>query len=107
MDRETLLAAMDAVAAEKPRLVTITGLGEVHIRQITIGEVDAQREDNSDAKNKQKIARGACRLLTDADGKRLLDPDNPDDVARMAKLPLRVLTDINKHLDLEGATEGN
>lgn len=105
MDRATLLAAMDAIAAEKPRAVTIPGLGDVHVRHITIGEVDEQTEDTSDAKNKRRIARGACRLLCDAEGNLLLDPDEPADVARMAKLPLTVLTAINNAMELEGAAE--
>lgn len=103
MDRATLLAAMQAIAAEKPRAVTIPGLGDVHVRQITIDEVDAQREDTEDGASKKRIARGACRLLCDPDGNLLLDPDNADDVAKMGKLPLRVLTAINNTLELEDA----
>lgn len=106
MDRASLLAAMDSVAAEKPRLVNIHGLGEVHIREITIGEVDEQIADTESGKGKRGIARGACRLLADADGNRLLDPDDTDDVDKMAKLPLRVLTAINAAQELEGATKG-
>jgi hypothetical protein len=103
MKLDQLLAAMDSMAIEKPRAVFIKGLGEVHIREITIGEIDAQIEDTADKKNKRGIARGACRLLADEDGNRLLDPDNRDHIDRMAKLPLRVLTAINKAADLDEA----
>lgn len=96
------------MAVEKPRLVRIKGLGEVHIREITIGEIDAQIEDTADKKNKRGIARGACRLLADENGQRLLDPDNDADVSKMAKMPLRVLTAINKASELDEApAEGN
>lgn len=102
MNLEQLLAAMDGVAVEKPKgPVTIKGLGKVYIREITIGEMDAQIADDEKGKNKTAIARGACRLLSDEDGNRLLDPENPDHVARMAKMPLRVLTAIR-----EAAEEG-
>lgn len=107
MNRSELIAAMDAVAAEPPRAVHIHGLGDVHIREITIGEVDAQIQDTADKKNKRGIARGACRLLCDETGKMLLDPDNPDDVAKMAKLPLRVLNAIDDASNLKAPEPGN
>lgn len=114
MNREQLLAAMDTVAAEPPRPVSIRGLGDVFIREITIGDVDQQIADRKEAereeakaleegkpitaemRRKRSLARGACRLLCDEAGRLLLDPNNPDDVAKMAKLPLRVLNAIDK-----------
>lgn len=102
---DALLGAMDTVAAEKPRRVTIAGLGEVFIREITVGEIDAQIDDNADKKNKRGIARGACRLLADENGNQLLNPENPEHVARMAKMPLRVLTAINKASELDKADD--
>lgn len=113
INREQLLAAMDAVAAEPPRSVTIKGLGEIYIREITIGDADQQIADRKEAereeakaledgkpitaemRRKRSLARGACRLLCDEGGRLLLDPNNPDDVAKMAKLPLRVLNAID------------
>lgn len=103
MKLDDLLSAMDNLAAEPPKPVTIPGLGAVHIREITIGEIDAQIEDTADKKNKRGVARGACRLLCDPEGNRLLDPENADHVAKMAKLPLRVLVAINKAAELDGA----
>jgi hypothetical protein len=99
MNLDQLLAAMDNLAVEKPRAVHIKGLGDVHIREITIGEMDEQIADTADKKDKRGVARGACRLLSDENGKRLLDPENVEHVARMAKLPLRVLVAINKASD--------
>jgi hypothetical protein len=96
--RDDLLAAMENIAAEKPRLVTVKGLGDVHIRELTIGEIDAQIADN-EAGTKWTAARGACRLLCDENGVPLLDPNNKDDVARMAKLPTRVLAELSKQAD--------
>lgn len=107
MDRAALCAAMDGLAVEKPRPVHIKGLGDVHIREITIGEVDAQIADTEGQKDKRRVARGACRLLADPEGNRLLDPDDAADVDRMAKLPLRVLTAINKAAELEAEAPGN
>ncbi len=104
---DELLAAMDRVGAEKPRSATIPGMGQVFIREITIGEIDAQMAD-TEAKDKRAIARGACRLLANAKGERLMDPDNKQHVDKMAKMPLRVLKAINAAADLDkAADEGN
>lgn len=98
MNLNDLLQRMDTCAAEKPRSVDIRGLGTVFLRSITIGEVDEQIVDEADKKNKSAIARRACRLLCDEEGNRLLDPDNAAHVAKMAKLPIRVLNQINTAL---------
>jgi hypothetical protein len=104
---EQLLTAMDAVASTPPRAVSIRGFGDIHIREITIGEVDAQIADEADSKKKRGAARGACRLLCNSSGKQLLDPDNPEHVAQMSRQPLRVLLAINKAADLFEAESGN
>lgn len=107
MKRSDLLAAMTALVAtaETPRPVHIKGLGDVHVREITIGEIDAQLADTSDKKNQMRMARGATRLLCDERGERLLDPENDEDVALMARMPLRILTAINA--TQEEAEKGN
>lgn len=93
---EALLGAMNDLAAEKPRAVHIKGLGDVFIREITVGEIDEQIADTAESKDKRAIARGACRLLCDENGKRLMDPTNADHVSAMARLPVRVLKAINE-----------
>lgn len=110
MDLNELLGAMRALSAttSKPRPVHIPGLGDVHIREVTVGEIDDQVADTADGKNKRGVARGACRLLADPQGKRLLDPDNPEHVAEMAKLPMRVLVAINAESEKAlGPASGN
>jgi hypothetical protein len=107
MNLQELLLAMDGLIAEggKPRPVFIKGLGAVHVREITVGEIDAQIEDTSNKANKWKVARGTTRLLCDEHGNRLLDPSNEEHVEKMAKMPLRVLNAINA--TAEEATKGN
>lgn len=105
MNREQLLAAMGGLAVEKPRPVSIKGFGTVHIREISIGEIDEQIADTADKKNKRGVARGACRLLCDENGTRLLDPDDQADVELMAKQPLRILQAINKAAEDDKADE--
>jgi hypothetical protein len=95
MDRASLIAAMQAVAAEKPRAVAVPKWGTVHVRQLTVAEVDAQAADTAgDKDDKNRIARGACRVLCDELGQRLFDPDKPDDVALLAAQPWALLRTV-------------
>lgn len=98
MNLKELLAQMDAAITEgrKAKDVTIRGLGKIYVRELTIGEVEDHIRDTETNKGKRGLARGACRLLCDENGKRLLDPDNVEHVAKMAEMPLRALTAINK-----------
>jgi hypothetical protein len=83
MDRASLIAAMQAVAAEKPRAVAVPKWGTVHVRQLTVAEVDAQAADTAgDKDDKNRIARG------------LFDPDKPDDVALLAAQPWALLRTV-------------
>ena len=102
---DALLGAMDGMAATPPRLVKIKNLGDVYIREITIGEIDVQIADTADKKDKRGLARSACRLLCNSSGTRLLDPENAEHVDKMAKLPLRVLTAINEASELDKAED--
>ncbi len=104
--REELLEWMDGMAVQKPRLVQIEGR-DVYIRELTVGEIDQQIADTADKKDKRGVARGACRLMCDPNGVRMLDPDNEEDITRMAKMPLRFLSAINKAAEEENAPAKN
>jgi hypothetical protein len=94
MDRASLIAAMQAVAAEKPVPVTVPKWGTVYVRQLTVAEVDAQAADTKDKDDKNRIARGACRVLCDEHGARLFDPDDATDVALVASQPWALLRQV-------------
>lgn len=118
MNRDQLIAAMQAVAAEKPRAVEVRGWGTVYVRSLTTAEVEeAQAEESVDAakdgkdtpRNRNRLARGAARLLCDEAGTRLFDHNNPDDVALLAKQPWAMLQKILSAGDdeVKEAAEGN
>lgn len=102
---------MQAVVAEAPKEVPVDGWGTVHIRALTVAEVEQQIADGkvtaaegeggdspASRMRKQTLARGAARLLCDESGKRLFDPDNAEDVALLASQPwakLRKLLDAS------------
>lgn len=96
MDRNALIAAMQATAAAPPAPVDVKGWGTVHIRAVMVSEVEEQSADTADKQDKNKIARAACRVICDENGKRLLDPDNEEDVALVAKQPWPKLRKILK-----------
>lgn len=99
---DALMGALRQNAVQKPRSVSIKGLGDVYIRELTVGEIDEQIEDVEKTKDKRRAARGACRLFSDENGNRLLDPDNEEHVAEMAKQPWSVLRAINESADAPG-----
>jgi hypothetical protein len=92
MKREELIACMQATANEKPRAVEVKGWGTLHIRSLTVAEVDEQSEDATAKKDKFRIARAAARLLCDEDGARLFDHTNDEDVALLAQQPWKLLS---------------
>lgn len=113
MNRDDLIAAMQAVAAEAPRAVTVKGWGIVYVRSLTTAEVE---EANAEAaaqpvngKDKQTLARGAARLICDETGKRLFDHQNAEDVALLARQPWDRLSKVlaASDLDVKEESAGN
>lgn len=104
MNREELIAAMRETAAAPPTSVKVKGWGLVHIRPLTVAEVEDQAEDTADKQDKHRIARAACRVICDASGKRLFDHDNEEDVALVAQQPWPML---RKVLEASGSQFGS
>lgn len=94
MNREQLIAAMRDTAAAAPTAVKVKGWGTVHIRALTVAEVETQADDTSDEKDKNRIARAAARVLCDEKGVRLFDPDDKTDVAMIASQPWAMLRKV-------------
>jgi hypothetical protein len=103
MTRDELIAAMRVTAAEKPTAVEVDGWGKVHIRALTVAEVEDQADDTSNGKDKNRIARGVARLLCDKEGKRLFDPDNASDENLLGSQPWRLLKQVIDASDVQQA----
>jgi hypothetical protein len=88
------LAALQATAAVKPKAVDVPGWPTVYVRSITVAEVEAQANDTANKDDKHRIARGAARVMCDADGNRLIDPDNQDEVNLLASQPWALLRKV-------------
>lgn len=109
MNRAELITALQASAAQKPRAVFVKGWGEVYIRALTVAEIEEQTDvlekknpDGTPVRDKNRLARSAARLLCDDQGTQLLDPNNEEDVALLAKQPWEMLRAI---LDVMGQEE--
>lgn len=102
MNREQLIAAMKSLAVEKPRPVDVKGWGTVHVRRMTVEEVDRQTQELQGSKDKQRFAKAACRILCDEEGHLLFDPANEEDVKLIAKQPWDTLRFILERDDDEG-----
>jgi len=95
MDRDALIAAMKQTAAFKPKPVEIEGWGTVYVRALTVAEFDEQVQQAANGGEKQRIAKGAARILCDENGNRVFDPENVDDVALLASQPWSTLRKLS------------
>lgn len=103
MNRDELIAAMQATAAVPPVSVKVKGWGTVYIRQVMVSEVEEDPAE-ADKQDKNKLARAAAKVLCDENGKRLFSPDNEADVELIAKQPWRML---RKVLEAAGSQYGD
>lgn len=85
---------MMATATVAPKAVDTKEWGTVHVRAITVAELEDQSEDTADWKNKRRIARGAARVICDQAGGRVFDPDDQDDVDLIARQPWFLLKQV-------------
>lgn len=105
--REELIAAMDADGAETP--VEVPGVakrwGRVFVRPRSVEEIVRRDKevDIGDIPLGRVYAIAAARIMCDENGKRLFDPDNESDIARLMR---RRDSDLQK-IVLAGADEGN
>lgn len=99
MDLLQLRAALSAVKiAVAP--VAIPGVGTVHVRALTVAEVEDEPQSDVAKDPKGRLARSAMRLLCDAEGNRLQFEDA--DVELFRAQPWEVL-----QLMLNAAREHN
>jgi hypothetical protein len=99
MDRAALIAAMTATAAEAPVAVEVPKWGTVHVRQITVGEVEDQTADAAAKDDKGRLARAAARVICDEAGNRIFDPADQEHIALLAKQPWGLLRKVLEAAD--------
>src|SRR5260363_278756 len=94
MPVKLLRAAFQQAAAPRYTPVELPGIGRVFVKELTVGEVNLYRDEDEAGVN---LGRSLARIpYANEDGERLFDPDNPDDVALLNRLPARVLRCLNQ-----------
>lgn len=106
MNRAELIAAMQATASPKPVAVTVEGWGTLYVKPPTVEEVDAASDFKEPADGrKRKLARGAARIICDAEGARVFDPESDADVDLLAIQPWSMLQDVMTASQMKGVDD--
>ena len=85
MTREELIAAMKADGADTPFAVEIPRWGKVYVRSISVEEAEKTGRAPKDGDERSQFAILAAQVICDEKGRRLFDPNNPDDIALLAR----------------------
>lgn len=104
MNREQLIAGLEQAVQNEVRFVDMPEWGgKVFVRELMVADVDGGEVDESDDDKTTRLARGACKIICDEKGNRLLDPKNPDDVTYISRQGWKVLQRfINKSKAVNG-----
>lgn len=97
MNRDDLVSAMQATAAEKPRALETKKWGTVYIKSPSVAEIEAQIEESAtvdEGGSKHQIAKGAARILCDAEGNRIFDPNSLADLLLLESQPWDLLQEV-------------
>lgn len=110
MKLEDVMAAMRLTAVPKPKPVEVNGWPKLYVRAVTTGEVDEETELEDKAEGKKvRLARGAARVICDAEGKRIFDPENKEHIALLQAQPWSMLQKVLAVVDEDDkkAASGN
>ena len=92
MTKDELRAKVLATANPKPMAIEMEGLGLVWVKPLTVGDIEALNADTNPA---LRAARSIARVLCTEDGQLLFNPDSPEDLFEINRLPLNTITLIN------------
>ncbi len=92
MNKAALRARILATANPKPMPVNVPAWGEVFIRTLTVGDIESF---SADAAPTNKAARGIARVLCNAAGELIFDPNDEDDLKAINGLRADSLQAIN------------
>jgi hypothetical protein len=102
---QEVMAAMQATATRPPIKVEVKGWPELYVRPVTVDEAEQQAKDVEDKDNRHGLARGAARVICNADGKTIFDWRNAEHVALLGKQPWPLLQKLLAAS--EGSDSGN
>jgi hypothetical protein len=88
---EEVMAAMRETAGGRPVKVEVKGWPELYVRPVLVDEAEQQAKDIEDKSNGHGLARGAARVICDADGTLIFDWRNAEHVALLGRQPWPLL----------------
>lgn len=94
MYEDDLRARMEETAKEPPRQITVPKWGLCYVRDITLAEMEDQIADTADPKDKLRLARAACRIICNPEGKPVYNPDDQDHVSLLARQPWKLISKV-------------
>lgn len=94
--RDELRAKILATASPKPVPVNVPEWGDVFVRPLLVGEIEAMA---SDADPKLQTARGIARMLCDEAGELLFDPTSAEDLFAINRLRASSLNRIHAAME--------
>ena len=101
MTRDELRAKILATASPKPVPVNVPEWGDVYVRPLLVGEIEAM---SSDADPKLQTARGVARMLCDQNGDLLFDPNSAEDLFAINRLRASSLNRIHEAMEVVNGT---
>ncbi|AMM23164.1 hypothetical protein [Variovorax sp. PAMC 28711] len=101
MNKADLKARILATANPKPSPIEVDGWGTVYVKPLTVGDIESF---NDDTDPKLKAARSIARVLCDEGGELLFDPQSPEDLFAINRLPLSAISVINGAVEKLNAT---
>lgn len=106
MDRSQALAVL-AETAEKPFPVAVKGWEGFYAKAVTGAEFEFMAEE-VEGGEKAALVRAAAQILCDADGNRIFDIKNVEDMEALGKQSSKRLLDLVNALSADAkAAEGN
>jgi hypothetical protein len=102
MSREELRAKILATASPKPVPVDVPEWGDVYVRPLLVGEIEAMAQDSDP---KLRTARGVAKMLCDVNGELLFDPNSAEDLFAINRLRASSLNRIHAAMDKVNASD--
>jgi len=99
--REELRAKILATASPKPVPVNVPEWGDVYVKPLLVGEIEAM---SADMDPKLQTARGVARMLCNEAGELLFDANSAEDLFAINRLRASSLNRIHAAMDELNAT---
>jgi hypothetical protein len=100
--KEAIKARILATANPKPiPIPNLPEWGDIYIKRLTVGDIETTAAEIAPS---LRTARGIARVLCDASGELVFDPENIDDLTSINSLPSEAVSHIHAAMDKANAS---